>query len=254
MMNLHLLCLVAVPLVTAQGDPEGRSQTATQSEDALDYGRRIALYAMARKQHPEEDQWVLSQRGLLKCRTRRGDVWFVWISTLAGRSALGSSVVCTFGSDSKLRQSRTMGPLNEVCRVRVSGVGDAILVEGPSASGTGLWERFIYLLNPDDLACSFWEGDGDAWSNGVKGRNDGHIIRETVLLMDVDADGKDELLQVKSTQVGWTHPSISFSDPEFTCNVFKYDPTQRRFVPRCKSAPRLLWPVRVEKKQDSPWE
>lgn len=202
-------------------------------------GSADRLYADLHSRHASIAGRALPNRGLLDADALGRRFRVVWLS---GWGAAGTSVVGVYDDRLRLITSRVMKPVLSVEIQKPKGMDDIIAVREESARGIGLRSETLYLFRCGDLATPVWTAVVFDWLEGVAERNEGHLVRHSVLYLDTDGDGSDELLDIQCKQVGDDPDSILLSEPSLVCCLFKFDGRAGRFRKAPTFPGRLAFP------------
>ena len=197
------------------------------------------LYADLHSKHASVKGRALPNRGLLDAEAGGRRFRVVWMS---GWGAVGAAVVGVYDDKLRLIASRVMKPVLSVEIHKPKGMGDVIAVREESARGVGLRSETLYLFRCEDLATPAWTAVVFDWLEGVAERNEGRLVRHTVLYLDTDGDGTDELLDVQYMQVGDDSDSMLLSEPSLVCSLFKLDGRSGTFRKTPALPARLAYP------------
>ena len=96
------------------------------------------------------------------------------------------------------------------------------------------------------MASPLWSGKVESWLEGLAGRNEGHLLYSLVALIDLDYDGRRDLLVMEFKQAETETERIEFAPPKMKCEAFLFDAKARRFIAQKSMSPQILYPGQSE--------
>jgi hypothetical protein len=175
----------------------------------------------------------MSRKGQFAFKSMKGCDSVVWLST---SSPVGEGLVGCYDRKGKELGWRCTGPILSCRPVEIKGLGATILLV-EAGTGTGQRTETVHLLSHSDLKRDIWSGDVSDWQEGLEGRNEGHRLDSSIVLMDLNGDGVDEIVQFKSTRRGTDFEAMLLSDPKMECLAYRYIHRTDRF--EAIKSPRL---------------
>lgn len=181
---------------------------------------------------------VLTEQGAFECSVDNGDVLVAWVST---GSPIGEGVVGVFDQNHKLCDWKRTRAIRECRGLFVAGVGQTILVV-EQGTGSGQRVETLTLLDASCLDHNVWSDCVHSYTDGLEGRNVGHRIDHSIILVDLDHNGIDELIDVASARLGTDIERMFLANPEVDCTVFCFDSQSRKFLRRPNAGRLLVYP------------
>jgi hypothetical protein len=105
-----------------------------------------------------------------------------------------------------------------------------LAVKTVHGAGTGYWSETLSLYNPLDLHNCLWSDIINEYCIGpVKDKCSAYQLRALLRFLDIDCDGKEEILIMK-TKCWIPKEAFSISDPpELTSEAYKYNEIEKKF-------------------------
>ena len=222
--------------------------TPAYGQDALGSKPEDALYEDLPLMHPEHHKFEFVNRGIIECVRKNKPARAVCMHH-TGPPASGQGIIGIYDADGKLCDYRTTGDIKFVKGIaRKTKQVDTLLVRRLLASGMGEHDEALYILDVDNLWKPLWAGIVVSSFDGPE--DIGHLLRRTLLLLDIDNDAEEELVVVKSNQIGRSLKSIVLRRRQVECTVFSFDPQSGTFQVRGGKKPYIVYPTPDEELKD----
>ena len=206
-----------------------------------------ALYQDLWSRHPDHENLALPDRGNIKSTRGAELIWVVWMTE---SSPIGEGIIGTYDAHHKLRSMRVTRPIKHIGKTNLNEDIDVLLIRELSATGTGLYEETMSILDIADINVPLWSGKVYSWLEGLEGRNEGYLMHCIVSLHDLSGDETKDLLVTRIEQTGADLESVVFSRRNVEYLVFAFDTKNRKFCAKKEMCPETLYPLRSNGKEN----
>ena len=205
-----------------------------------------ALYQDLQARHPDHLNLALPYRGIIQSGRVSNLVRVVWMTE---SSPIGEGIIGTYDRFSRLRDVRLTRPIKYIRRIALNEEIDVLVIREVSATGTGLYEETMSILDVRNLSAPLWSGKVESWVEGVDRRNEGQLLRRVVAMVDFDYDGMKELLVVKLKQPATNLETIVSRKPQVQATVYSFDVEKHKFRRQKEVTPLVLYPVASDEEE-----
>jgi hypothetical protein len=184
----------------------------------------------------------MSYRGIIKSAREAEMMWVVWMTE---SSPIGEGIIGIYDCEFRLRDIRITRPIKHISVVALNKEIDVIVVREVSATGTGLYEETMSVLDVPEMNVPLWSEKVYSWVEGPTG-DKGHLLQCVVFLLDIDSDGTKELVITKLEQDG----TDLFKHPYAESVVLSFDSQNHRFSIQKEGRIQPLYPLPSEEKDN----
>jgi len=242
LIKFHIFCILIFFVFSGCG-----TSLPQQSIENLTLNQMNYLYEDLRKNHPNYENFAFAYKGIIKFYESGNDVWLVWMTE---SSPVGEGIIGAYDSNLTLQDVRITKPIINITKAKLSGDINVLLLKERSKWGIGIYGETMHILEFDNLKGSLWYGEIKSWSEGLLGRNEGHLLHAVVMLLDINNDEKKELVVIKSKQMGtYDDRNILYGDRDIKCSIFNFNIKKHKFVELTNIQPDILYPALLKGKE-----
>ncbi len=170
---------------------------------------------------------VLSKRLLFKIHVENRDMWFVSLSETLNS---GYGVIGLYNDQFQFIELLKMSRILSMQFHTLNNGLTLLSVKTVHGAGSGYWSESFSLYNPLDMHNCLWSVIINEYCMGpVKEDCTGYQLRTLLRFLDIDCDGKEEIIV---TKIKCWLPDEAFSipdEPEVTLETYKYNETEKKF-------------------------
>ena len=203
------------------------------------------LYSDLRSKHPDYQNLALPYRGIVESVLENRPVRVVWMTE---SSPIGEGIIGIYDCQHKLLDIRITRPIKQISCTAINKGPHILVLKELSVTGSGVREETMYILDVDNLNTPLWSGKVESWFSG-SGKIQGYSRHCVVLLLDLNSDGREEVLVIGFNEVG-TDQQFMAGKRDIECKALLFDPDAHKFVGQKKMSPRILYPTGVKVKDN----
>lgn len=184
------------------------------------------MYSYLEKQFQDPNA-LLSTRDILKLCLEDQDFWLVWLSE---HFSAGRGIIGFYDQDLKLQKTLRTKTISSVRIKEVKENKTLLLIREYTASGTGLYESTMNIINASNLK-KLWEGVIKERVLGpVEIGYTGYYFDKIVFFKDVNGDKQEELVVFETKFYIPIEGYKKRKEPEVSCDIYNYDDSSSKYI------------------------